>query len=139
MHDASQYEILGPSDASRRAARLNATVPLEVSREKIAPRRRHGSHPMTMTRGRRVRVQELLSGRDRNVSTAEMDSRSGPCVTIEILVSYTSTISAPRPIAREAAGIILAQEVERGLRSLREAGPTAIRRRSAPQKARHRR
>ena len=45
---------------------------------------------MTMTRGRRVRVQELLSGRDRNVSTAEMDSRSGPCVTIEILVSYTS-------------------------------------------------
>lgn len=44
---------------------------------------------MTMTRGRRVRVQELLSGRDRNVSTAEMDSRSGPCVTIEILVSYS--------------------------------------------------
>jgi hypothetical protein len=32
----------------------------------------------------------LLSGRDRNVSTAEMDSRSGPCVTIEILVSYSS-------------------------------------------------
>src|SRR5664280_2232553 len=39
-------------------------------------------------RGRRERVQELLSGRDRNVSIAEMDSRSGPCVTIEILVSY---------------------------------------------------
>ena len=33
--------------------------------------------------------RELLSGRDRNVSTAEMDSRSGPCVTIEILVSYS--------------------------------------------------
>ncbi len=47
---------------------------------------------MTMTRGRRVRVQELLSGRDRNVSTAEMDSRSGPCVTIEILVSYTTQV-----------------------------------------------
>jgi DNA-binding transcriptional MerR regulator len=50
-----------------------------------------------------------------------------------------STISALRPIAREAAGIILAQEVERGLRSLLQAGPTTIRRRRAPKKARHRR
>jgi hypothetical protein len=45
---------------------------------------------MTMTRGRRERVQELLSGRDRNLLIAEMDSRSGPCVTIEILVSYST-------------------------------------------------
>ena len=50
-----------------------------------------------------------------------------------------STISALRPIAREAAGIILAQEVERGLRSLLQAGPTAIRRRKAPKKVRRRR
>jgi DNA-binding transcriptional MerR regulator len=50
-----------------------------------------------------------------------------------------STISVLRPIAREAAGIILAQEVERGLRSLLQAEPTAIRRRQAPKKARRRR
>jgi len=50
-----------------------------------------------------------------------------------------SALSALRPIAREAAGIILAQEVERGLRSLIEAGPTAIRRRPATQRARRRR
>ncbi len=50
-----------------------------------------------------------------------------------------SAVTALRPIAREAAGIILAQEVERGLRSLIEAGPTAIRRRPATQRVRHRR
>jgi DNA-binding transcriptional MerR regulator len=51
----------------------------------------------------------------------------------------TSAATSLRPIAREAAGIILAQEVERGLRSLLQAGPTTIRRRRAPKKARHRR
>jgi DNA-binding transcriptional MerR regulator len=50
-----------------------------------------------------------------------------------------SAISALRPIAREAAGIILAQEVERGLRNLIEAGPTTMRRRPAPNRARRRR
>jgi hypothetical protein len=50
-----------------------------------------------------------------------------------------SAVTALRPIAREAAGIILAQEVERGLRSLLEAGPTALRRRSARNKVRRRR
>jgi len=50
-----------------------------------------------------------------------------------------STVTALRPIAREVAGIILAQEVERGLRSLLEAGPTSLRRRSAPNKVRRRR
>ncbi len=50
-----------------------------------------------------------------------------------------SAVTALRPIAREAAGIILAQEVERGLRRLLEAGPTALRRRSAPNKVRRRR
>jgi DNA-binding transcriptional MerR regulator len=50
-----------------------------------------------------------------------------------------SAITALRPIAREAAGIILAQEVERGLRGLLEAGPTAVRRYRAPSKVRRRR
>jgi len=50
-----------------------------------------------------------------------------------------SALTALRPIAREVAGIILAQEVERGLRGLLEAGPTAIRRRRAASKARRRR
>lgn len=53
---------------------------------------------MTMTRGRRERVQEFLSGRDRNVLIAEMDSRSGPCVTIEILVSYTTLLPPTAPL-----------------------------------------
>ena len=44
-----------------------------------------------------------------------------------------------RPIAREAAGLILAHEVERGLRSLLEAGPSAVRpRRSATKRTRPR-
>jgi DNA-binding transcriptional MerR regulator len=44
-----------------------------------------------------------------------------------------------RPLAREAAGVILAHEVERGLRALLEAGPAAIDRRSGAAKARRRR
>jgi len=44
-----------------------------------------------------------------------------------------------RPIAREAAGVILAHEVERGLRGLLEAGPSAVRpRRSSTKRARPR-
>jgi DNA-binding transcriptional MerR regulator len=50
-----------------------------------------------------------------------------------------SALAALRPIAREAAGIILAQEVERGLRGLLEAGPTAVRRHRVPSKVRRRR
>ena len=50
-----------------------------------------------------------------------------------------SAVAALRPIAREAAGIILAQEVERGLRNLIEAGPTAIRTRHVSKLARRRR
>jgi sugar phosphate isomerase/epimerase len=44
-----------------------------------------------------------------------------------------------RPIAREAAGIILAHEVERGLQGLLQAGPTAVRRRSQRSNTRRRR
>ena len=44
-----------------------------------------------------------------------------------------------RPIAREAAGIVLAHEVERGLRSLLEAGPAAIDRHPAKSQTRRRR
>jgi len=44
-----------------------------------------------------------------------------------------------RPIAREAAGVILAHEIERGLRGLLEAGPSAVRpRRSSTKRARPR-
>lgn len=50
-----------------------------------------------------------------------------------------SAVTVLRPIAREAAGIILAQELERGLGRLLEAGPTALRRRSASNKVRRRR
>ncbi|MEJ7583553.1 MAG: MerR family transcriptional regulator [Acidimicrobiales bacterium] len=38
-----------------------------------------------------------------------------------------TALAALRPIARETAGIILAQEVERGLRTLLDADPTALR------------
>jgi DNA-binding transcriptional MerR regulator len=48
-----------------------------------------------------------------------------------------ASLRALRPIAREAAGIILAHEVERGLQGLLQAGPTAIRRH--PQRSRSRR
>lgn len=44
-----------------------------------------------------------------------------------------------RPIAREAAGIILAHEIERGLRELLDAGPTAIGRHSTSSRTRRRR
>ncbi len=50
-----------------------------------------------------------------------------------------SALTALRPIAKEAAGIILAQEVERGLRGLLEVGPTPTRRRRAPGRVRRRR
>jgi len=40
-----------------------------------------------------------------------------------------TALAALRPVARETAGIILAQEVERGLRSLLDADPTALSRR----------
>ncbi|MGO8861958.1 MAG: MerR family transcriptional regulator [Acidimicrobiales bacterium] len=40
-----------------------------------------------------------------------------------------ASLRALRPIAREAAGIILAHEVERGIRGLIQAGPTAARHR----------
>lgn len=44
-----------------------------------------------------------------------------------------------RPIAREAAGVILAHEVERGIRGLLEAGPSAMRpRRSSAKRTRPR-
>jgi DNA-binding transcriptional MerR regulator len=39
----------------------------------------------------------------------------------------TTAFGALRPIAREAAGVILAQEIERGLGSLLEGGPAAVR------------
>jgi DNA-binding transcriptional MerR regulator len=50
-----------------------------------------------------------------------------------------SALTVLRPIAREAAGIILAQEVERGLRGLLEAGPTPSRRHRAPSRVKRRR
>ena len=50
-----------------------------------------------------------------------------------------TALSTLRPIAREAAGIILAHEVERGLRQLLEAGPAAIRRHPATGRTRRRR
>jgi len=50
-----------------------------------------------------------------------------------------AALHALRPIAGEAAGIILAHEVERGVRGLLEAGPTAVHRRPARSKARRRR
>jgi DNA-binding transcriptional MerR regulator len=48
-----------------------------------------------------------------------------------------TSLHALRPIAQEAAGIILAHEVERGLQGLLQAGPTAVRRR--PQRSNRRR
>lgn len=50
-----------------------------------------------------------------------------------------TALATLRPIAREAAGIILAHEVERGLRGLLDAGPAAIRRHPATSKTRRRR
>lgn len=38
-----------------------------------------------------------------------------------------TALDALRPIARETAGVILAQEIERGLRALLEGGPTELR------------
>ena len=49
------------------------------------------------------------------------------------------SLHARRPIAREAAGIILAHEVERGLQGLLQAGPTFVRRRSQRSNTRRRR
>lgn len=50
-----------------------------------------------------------------------------------------SALSSLRPIAREAAGIILAHEIERGLRELLDAGPAAMRKHGSPSKSRRRR
>ena len=50
-----------------------------------------------------------------------------------------AALDALRPIAREAAGIILAHEVERGLRGLLDAGPIAVRSRPTGRSARRRR
>jgi DNA-binding transcriptional MerR regulator len=49
-----------------------------------------------------------------------------------------TALSSLRPIAREAAGIILAHEIERGLRELLDAGPAARRPRSSGKSRRHR-
>jgi len=48
-----------------------------------------------------------------------------------------TALGALRPVARETAGIILAQEVERGLRTLLDADPTALRRRPRKRSRRH--
>ena len=53
--------------------------------------------------------------------------------------NWPSRSHALRPIAREAAGIILAHEVERGLQGLLQAGPTFVRRRSQRSNTRRRR
>jgi DNA-binding transcriptional MerR regulator len=50
-----------------------------------------------------------------------------------------AALNTLRPIAREAAGIVLAHEIERGLRELLDAGPTAIRRHPATSRTRRRR
>jgi len=50
-----------------------------------------------------------------------------------------TALASLRPIAREAAGIILAHEIERGLRQLLEAGPAGIDRRSGSGRSRRRR
>ncbi|MGZ4671225.1 MAG: MerR family transcriptional regulator [Ilumatobacteraceae bacterium] len=50
-----------------------------------------------------------------------------------------TALATLRPVAREAAGIILAHEIERGLRELLEAGPTAIRKRPTASATRRRR
>lgn len=49
-----------------------------------------------------------------------------------------TSLRALRPIAREAAGIILAHEVERGLQGLLQTGPTGIRRHPERNKTRRR-
>jgi DNA-binding transcriptional MerR regulator len=50
-----------------------------------------------------------------------------------------TSFQALRPIAQEAAGIILAHEVERGLQGLLQEGPAAVRRRPQRRNARRRR
>ena len=50
-----------------------------------------------------------------------------------------TALSSLRPIAREAAGIILAHEIERGLRELFDAGPSAMRKHSSASTSRRRR
>jgi DNA-binding transcriptional MerR regulator len=50
-----------------------------------------------------------------------------------------ASLHALRPIVREAAGIILAHEVERGLRELLQPRPTAVRRHAAKTSTRRRR
>lgn len=50
-----------------------------------------------------------------------------------------TALNTLRPMAREAAGIIVAHEIERGLRRLLEAGPAAGRRHPATGKTRRRR
>jgi DNA-binding transcriptional MerR regulator len=50
-----------------------------------------------------------------------------------------TALSSLRPIAREAAGILLAQEIERGLRELLDAGPSAMRKHGSSGKSRRRR
>ena len=59
----------------------------------------------------------------------------GRTSTEELAIS----LHALRPIAREGAGIILAHEVERGLQSLLQAGPTFVHRRSQRSNTRRRR
>jgi hypothetical protein len=59
----------------------------------------------------------------------------GRASTEELAIS----LHALRPIAREAAGIILAHEVERGLQGLLQAGPTFVRHRSQRSNRRRRR
>jgi DNA-binding transcriptional MerR regulator len=50
-----------------------------------------------------------------------------------------NALATLRPIAREAAGIILAHEIERGLRELFDAGPSAMRKHGSSAKGRRRR
>ncbi len=57
----------------------------------------------------------------------------------ESATEVATALNTLRPIAREAAGIVLAHEIERGLRELLDAGPTAIRRHPATSRTRRRR
>ncbi|MDZ7677527.1 MAG: MerR family transcriptional regulator [Acidimicrobiales bacterium] len=50
-----------------------------------------------------------------------------------------TALGSLRPIAREAAGIILAHEIERGLRELFDAGPSAMRKHGSSRKNRRHR
>jgi DNA-binding transcriptional MerR regulator len=49
-----------------------------------------------------------------------------------------TALDALRPIARETAGVILGQEIERGLRVLLEGGPSELRGRRSARRSRHR-